>query len=305
MKKRFLFVPVLLAAHLTFSANANAKFLDGVRVVVQDRPILFSDVTNRVEAVKSSPALASIFGVSATTFNEQAALNSLIEEKIVLVSAKEIGAEPSETEVNKQIGVVATQNKLSVDNLKKSLRNEKIDFDLYKNHITFQLAKRAIVEKELRSSSSGQSDQELQAYYDKNMPEEVLLSMIKGPASKAGLAKLAALKSQLSKSPKSSESALQKNGAVDLGWTDPSGLNEAFQAALARSGKSASATAPFSWNGNSYLLVVRGRKKGDGASFESAKDEIRQRLQAKDVEERFKAWLEQKKKNLNIVVNKA
>ncbi len=281
---------------------AEAKLLDGVRAVVQDRPILFSDVTNRVRAVKQSPALASILSVSASDFNEERALTLLIEEKIILSAAKDMGAEPSESEVNKQVSVIATQNRLSVENLKKSLKAEKIDFDLYKSNIAIQLAKRAVIEKELRASASGQSDQELRNYYERNTPEELHIFAIKKPSSKSNVQALGSLRSRILKSG-ASDAILKTNKAVDLGWSDPGTLNESFQQAIASAGTNATATAPFVYNRAAYILAIKGRRKGTADNFDTAKEQIRQQMQSKDLEERFKTWVEQKKKNLNIVVN--
>jgi parvulin-like peptidyl-prolyl isomerase len=302
MKKSLLFVPLALVASINL---ANAKLLDGVQAVVQDRPILFSDVTSRVRSVKQSSSLASILGVSATSFDNEKALNQIIEEKIVLSAAKEFGSEPSESEINKQISVIAAQNRLSVENLKKSLADEKIDFELYKTNMGVQLAKRAIIEKELRASTSGQSDQELRRFYEQNLSDELDLAIIRKPSSKAGIASLSSLRAQLNKAGRPIDTLLKTNAASDLGWNDPSTLNETFQTAISKAGKNAIATEAFTWNNASYIIVIKGRRKGSAENFEAAKEQIRQQLQAKDIDERFKNWIEQKKKTMNIVVNPA
>lgn len=299
MKTWILFVPVCVA----FSQLANAKLIDGVKAVVQDRPILISDVNERTQAVKESVALASILGVSGNEYSAEDALNSLIEEKIVITAAKDLGAEPTESDVNKQISAIAAQNNLSVDGLKKSLLHEKINFDLYKQNILVSLAKRAVVEREIRSASAGQSDQELKSYYEQNVPDELLISMIQTRATKSGLAKLSGIRASLEKTKKISIAALKKYSAVDLSWNDTDGLSDAFRAALAKRGSS-SVTNVFVSQGSAYLLIVREKRKGSTANFEATKEQIRQRLQVKDSEERYKTWIDQKKKTLNIVVNK-
>ncbi|HVJ63686.1 MAG TPA: hypothetical protein VM901_00355 [Bdellovibrionota bacterium] len=288
---------------MAFAANSEARVLDAVRAVVQDRPILNSDVTMRVQAVKASASLASILGVSAASFDEDKALQSLIEEKIVLVSAKEHGAEPSEAEVGKQVGVIASQNHISVEKLKQSLQAEKIDFDLYKENISVQLAKRAIIEKELRSSSAGQNDQELKNYYEKNLSDEYDLAAIRKPNNPSSRNVLSVVRSRILKQPSRMAEQLKTHKASDLGWNDPSSLNEAFQKALQGVGPNSLVTAPFVWNNAAYLLVIKGRRKGSAENFDGAKEQIRQQIQAKDVEERFQSWIEQKKKTMNIVVN--
>jgi len=289
---------------VAFAASAEARVLDAVRAVVQDRPILISDVTMRMQAVKASPSLASILGVSAVAFNEDKALQSLIEEKIILVSAKEQGAEPSEAEVGKQVGVIASQNHISVEKLKQSLQAEKIDFELYRENIAVQLAKRAIIEKELRSSSAGQNDQELKSYYEKNLSEEYDLAVIRKPNTASNRNVLSGVRSRILKQPSRMAEQLKTHQATELGWNDPTSLNEAFQKALRSDGPNALATAPFVWNNAAYILVIKGRRKGSAENFEGAKEQIRQQIQAKDVEERFQNWIEQKKQTMNIVVNK-
>lgn len=289
-------MPLLLSL-----STAQAKLLDGVRAVVQDKAILYSDVTERVRAVKESPALASILGVQASTYNDTSALEQLIEEKLILVASKELGVEPTDAEVSKQIGVIASQNQLSIENLKKSLKGEKIDFDMYKANITLQLAKRAVIEKELRSSTTSISDQELETHLQRNAPEEILVSMVKSGRRPA----LNALRAQILKSGAVSDKTLKNSGAVDLGWSNPTELNPAFQEAILKAGKSAKATSVFSFDGSHYLLVLRGRRVGTGGNLEQSKEILRQQLQAKDIEQRFNSWLEQKKKTINVVVNKS
>lgn len=292
---------LLASACIGLSGTAEAKLIDGVRAVVQDRPILISDISTLVQAIKKSPTLANIMGINPTGFNEDAALNLLIEDRVVLSAAKEIGAEPTEADISKQIASIAGQNGMSVDALKRSLAAEKIDFEHYRENIEVQLAKRAIMEREIRSANAGQSDQELKNYYEQNAPPELLLSMIKSGSGKAATAKLAKLKNTLQAS--ISEKTLRQAGAVDLGWNEIDGLNDAFQSALTKMGSSQISNV-FAWKGSTYLLVVRERRKGSTGNFEAVKDQLRARVQAKDSEERFKAWIEQKKRQLNIVVNK-
>lgn len=301
MKTLWLSTPLTIACF--FSTVAHSRFVDGVRAVVQDRAILHSDVTERFVAIKKSPTLASILKVNSSTFTEEAALNQLIEEKIVLSAAKDLGAEPSESEVSKQVATLASSNGLSVDGLRKSLSAENISFDLYKQNIQVQLAKRTIIEREIRSSSTGLTDQELKNYYEQNAPEEFLVSLIRGPKGKQGTTTLLKLKKRLDSSSKDIENTLTKAGAIDLGWNSVESLSEAFQQALNNRGGSKS-TSVFTLKGRPHLLVVRASRKGSTDNFENVKEQLRMQLQAKDSETRFTSWIEQKKRSMNILVNK-
>jgi peptidyl-prolyl cis-trans isomerase SurA len=291
---------VFLGALFSLQVRA-AQVLDRVAAVVGDEPILQSDVSNFKKALETSPALAGIYRVqkNATTFDD--ILKLVIEERLIHYSVKEMGVTVSDTEVDTQINNIAKQNNITRAQLEDSLRRENISTDLYRRNIKTQLERQNIFERELRKGG-GVSEREVRDLYEKTAPFEYKLHVIALKKSPGTRKKLEDLASNL-RSGSATKEEVAKTTGEDLGWIAAESLDESLAKALKTSDEKG-VVGPVDSGAMTQLLLVNGTRKGSEESFQKAKAELSMMAQGQDYERRFTAWLERRKNELQIVVNK-
>lgn len=120
-----------------------------VAVVGQDL-VTAVEVDRRVAMVRQEAAAA---GRSAETDKElrERALEALIDERIVLVYARESGARVEESELDRAVLSVAAQNKLTLAQLREQLKKEGLDYSRFRGQIRDQLLVERVREREVVS----------------------------------------------------------------------------------------------------------------------------------------------------------
>ena len=147
----------LVVALLSFCVSVNAadSSLDRVVAVVNKDVILESEVQQVTQQLKVSG--------NAQTNNKllmQQALDSLVSEKLQLQAAKRSGIDPDEASIDKAVNSVAARNKLNLEQFKKALSNQGIDYQSFRKTIASQLTINTL--KRRRSLQSAEvTDQEV------------------------------------------------------------------------------------------------------------------------------------------------
>ncbi len=298
--KKIQFFPLiaLLIAPFQTALSATEKTLDRVVAVVGQSPILQSEVDERLKLFKKTPLLSSIMGVEDSRINFDGIMNHLIEDKIIEESARDLGVEVSDLEVTNQIQSIARQNKMSIDQLKRQLDREKIPFADYRSNIYLQLLKKNVFERELRRSG-GITEQEIRALYETRAKTEYDIGLVF-----LGKKAAAELSASYASGKTSIEEIRQHPDFVGLGWTSGDSLKKEI------SDQAKSAAVPsllkdsFDVQGRNALVLVGGKRRGSDEEFESLRAQLSSEAQSVDFQRRFRNWLEKKKENMNIRVNK-
>ena len=278
------------------AASVRAEILDRIVAVVGEEPVLLSDVTGLRRELLASPALANIYRLNASAVTEDQILSLLIDERIVKQALKELDMTVPESEVDAQIESIAKQNRIGVRQLEDSLKREGIRFESYRANIRAQIERRNIFDRELRRGG-GISEQDLRAVYDQNAQPELNLTVIEGPKDR-----IAALATKKLK--KEDVAALGEPFSTDeLGWVDSSGLSEKI-AKAARQAQTGDLLGPVPSGRRQRLFFVTAVRKGSEEEFQRVKNELMSQAQAQDYDRRFKFWVEGKKKEMTIVLNK-
>jgi parvulin-like peptidyl-prolyl isomerase len=288
----FIFSVLIFTASIGYAS----KSLDRVRAVVGTSPILQSEVEDRHSLIKNSSVYSNILGINPQNFSENDVLDLMIEEQIVATVTEELNAAVSDADVQKQIESIAKQNNLSRDQLIASLKNEGIPFDAYARNIRTQLQKRAIIERELRANANV-SDAELRNEYYKRAKNEFDLVILEVPPKQqkeilASFSSGAIKWDELSK----------KFPTTELGWIQPANLKKDLAAAIEKS-SSGSLIGPHKVGQKSALIFISAERKGSDEEFESVKGQLLAELQTLSFNNRFRAWLDGKKKSMQIIVN--
>jgi parvulin-like peptidyl-prolyl isomerase len=291
-------LPLRFSFFLVFLAfQAQAKTLDRVMAVVGTEPILQSEVEDRLSLIQRSPVYSNILGLNPKSVDQGSVLEMMIEEKILAAVTDEMKATVADVDVQKQVDSIAKSNNITRKQLEASLKSEGIPFEAYANNIRMQLQKRTIFDRELRAAG-GVGENELRNLYQKRAMREFELILLEAPKAQQA----STLKSF--KEGSSSWSELSKKfPTTELGWVQPSSLKASLAKAVV-SAKGGQLIGPHQVGKVSALIYVAAERVGSDEEFEKVKDQLSGELQAQNFGSRFASWLEAKKKEMHIVVNK-
>lgn len=296
MKTHSLPLRVVLIA-LLFGTAAHARTLDRVMAVVGTEPILESEVETRLALIKKSPVYSNILGLDPKVIDTNAVLNMMIEEKILASVTEEMKATVSDVDVQKQVDSIARSNNITRKQLEDSLRKEGIPFDAYANNIRMQLQKRAVFERELRAAGSI-GETELKSLYLKKASKEFEVTLLEAPKAKqAGIMK------SFQGGTEKWDTLSKKYPTTELGWVNPSTLKAPLGKAVGSS-QAGQLIGPHKVGKISALVYIASERVGSDEEFDKVKDQLSAELQALAYQDRFQSWLEAKKKEMHIVVNK-
>lgn len=265
--------------------------------VVGTEPILQSEVEDRLTLIQKSPVYSNILGLNPKTVTSESVLEMMIEEKILVAVTDEMKASVSDADVLKQVDSIAKQNNISRQQLETSLKSEGIPFDAYASNIRMQLQKRTIFERELRAAG-GVGEAELRSAYLKRAGKEFELVMLQVPS-----AQQAGIRKSFKGTPAEWDALSKKHPTTELGWIQPTSLQPSLAKAV-RASKAGSLIGPHRVGKISALIYVASERIGSDEEFEKVKDQLAGEVQSQNFGERFKSWLETKKKEMHIVVNK-
>ncbi|MBS1983052.1 MAG: hypothetical protein JST16_02675 [Bdellovibrionales bacterium] len=292
--KKTLSILLALSASPSFSKTV----IDRIAAVVGDEPILQSEVSELETKLKKNSSLAGLYNLQSSTVTFDAVLQKMIEEKVVHFALKEMDASVADSEVDSRLAGIAKKNNLTLAQLETSVQGEGIPFDFYKKNIRAQLERQTVFERELRKGG-GIGENELKELYAKRAKTEVSLEMISSEAAKD----LPKIKETIVSKKMSLADIESSFPAEDFGWVTPDSLDNKIEKMIDNA-KVGDVLGPVKVGGKSCLLILKARRKGSDEDFQKVKGELMQEAQSADYEKRFGSWLDRKKSEIHIVVNK-
>ena len=139
----------LLGGPLQAQTNRNViQTGDFIVAVVNTEAVTAIEVAQRVEraqgeAKRNNSSLPDAEGL------RQQVLDTLIDERVQITYARESGAKVDETEVDRAIANIASQNQISVVQLRDRVRNEGLDFGRFRSTLRDQLMVERVREREV------------------------------------------------------------------------------------------------------------------------------------------------------------
>ena len=285
---------------LCFS-GLQAKVLDKTVAVVQGKAILLSDVKSLKTQIEKSPLLRNFYDIQGTV-TETNLLNRLVEDQIIRTRLKELGADVSGETVNREIEEIARKNKLSVAQLKKVLKGQGVDFDNYFEALKSNVERRSLYHREIQTTGSTMTDEELKNLYANKAPPEYKLSILIDKPGKKNNALLEEIKAKFKAGKIPPNQLKDYPGYVDLGWVPSDQVAEQFKKIMAES-KAGDAYGPLLKDKQLQLLLVENSRRGSDENFSEIKERFRDSLETAETEKKFKIWLDKKKNELEVVVN--
>jgi peptidyl-prolyl cis-trans isomerase SurA len=138
---------------------------DYIVAVVNSDLVTAGEVEQRIERARAAAARGGTPPPITEPMRQQA-LESLIEERVILTYARDSGIKVDDVEVDRAVQSVATQNQLSLDQLRERLRIEGIDYARFRSNLRDQILLERVREREV-----GQRTRILESDIDKYLAE--------------------------------------------------------------------------------------------------------------------------------------
>ena len=160
-----LFAVLLAPAPRALAASTDAKPAGSIAAIVNQDLVSDIEVQQRIERGleearrrgQTPPPLAEL---------RKSALNSLIDERVVLTYARENSPKIDEVELDRVVANVAAQNHLSIPELRERLRSDGMDYRHFRDNLRDQLMVERVREREVLGRIQV-SDAEVDAYLEK------------------------------------------------------------------------------------------------------------------------------------------
>ncbi|TAL26063.1 MAG: hypothetical protein EPN94_03945 [Nitrospirae bacterium] len=312
--KAFIFVLLIFMFHSTSQA---AILLDRVVAVVNQEVITWSDLYKAMEFEASDKMKELKDEDKRKIFkeNEGVFLESLIDMKLQLQAAKQLGIEATADDVNSAIADIRKKYSLDEPALIESLKKEGFTFDEYKKKIAEQMILSRIVTHQVKSKivvsesdiekqmgenkgilADGEAYRIRQIFFKKTdagadrkaieQKAEGILKQLKAGEDFAALAK------QYSEDP-------SRKAGGDLGFVKKRYMAKEFIDVISRL-KAGEVSQPF-WTDRG-LHIIRLEEKSEKHSEAELKESIRNKLIEKYSSEKYKSWLRGLRENAYIEI---
>ncbi len=308
----------IVSAALCLPFIASAEQIDRIVAIVNEEPVTSFEVekeqANMTKASEKDPSILDKKAVSS-----QAALNSIINRKLIAMKIKELDIKVSDDEVKQAIEDVKKQNNISQEILVDALKNQGISFEEYRSQIREQLERLRLVSMEVRSKIQI-TDKDIRDYYNTN-PEKfekeeiyharLITLNVPADASESEKKRLRDSISSIyaeAKSGKNFEELARKysqdpsaKDGGDLGAFKKGDMLPEFDNVLAKI-KPGEISEPFATQSGLHIVKLESRSHGELQPFDKVKGDIADLLFKKKSEERFNQWLADLRKNAAVEI---
>jgi peptidyl-prolyl cis-trans isomerase SurA len=314
-----LFAIILALSVLTFASHASAEVVSGIAALVNDDPITTYDIDKEKEGIEKGLDPTKPLDAAGKAQLRQAALDSLINKKLIQQKIKELDIKVADEEVRQAIEDVKRTNNITQEKLQEALAARGISFDDYKAQLKEQLERLRLISLEVRSKIQI-SEKEAREYYTANPDafqidesfrvrqiffklspqasegerKRVVTTADKVLAEARGGADFAALAKKYSQDPSAKEGG-------DLGYLKKGDILPEIETSLANL-KKGDISGLIRTPVGIHIMKLEEYRQGKRQTFEAAKSEIEDILYKKKSEERFNQWLADLRKNAAIEI---
>lgn len=301
-----------LVALLSFADAAEAKTVDRIACVVDDKVITLSEVESRAAQIKVQAPDAP----RATALREAA--SSLVAEKLFEKAMNELAIDVGPSELQMALQDVMQQNGLSSeDQLKSAVERQGLEWDKYKDSMRKQLAQMKLLNLKVRSRVKVSEDEVKRRYAEiaaaEGGEEEIHAShiLVKVPAGASAADVEAARGKALEIAAKAREGAdfegLAKatsdgpsgTDGGDLGWFRHGEMvPELEKAAFAL--QPGQVSEPVRTSHGWHVVKVQERRTAAARPFAEVADQIREKLFREEMERQTRRYVDELKKEAVI-----
>ena len=252
-------------------------------------------------------ARKTIRGRDLTSADRSGLLDALILNKIIDIESKAQGLDVPESEIDTYIKDVMERNRLDEMQLRQALEAQGIDYESYREQIRAEVQRQRLVAREIRGKVNI-SPEEIERYYEANREQystasrtrvaHIVFLLPEGAPSQAALAakaKADAAYEELRDGADFAELAEQRSedGGADggmLGWFKPGELVDALDDTVAELSVG-TYSEPVRGPQGYHILKVVERESAGYEPLEQHAEEIKEKLYAAALEERYERWI--------------
>lgn len=151
---------ILATLFFLFSLTTHARLVDKTVALVNGDLVLQSDITEFQKTFSLRREIDPLVGVTQfSSASTSDILQYLIQETLILQKSAS-----TEEEIEEEVSAVQRNNKISREQLKEVLRSQGVNFDIYRKLMSVSVAKRKLVDRELRPLAAV-SDEEVKNFY--------------------------------------------------------------------------------------------------------------------------------------------
>lgn len=144
---------VLLAGCLAATASAQQRSAvrngDYIVAVINQELVTAGEVDRRIERARQEAAQRPGVRLPDDDALRRQALDALIEERVIVTHARDIGVRIDEPDLDRAVQSIAQQNQLSVDQLRERLRQDGIDYARFRANLRDQMMVERVREREV------------------------------------------------------------------------------------------------------------------------------------------------------------
>ncbi|MBW1842821.1 MAG: SurA N-terminal domain-containing protein [Deltaproteobacteria bacterium] len=298
-----------LAAGLFLSAtpaSADEILVDGIAAQVGEDVVLVSEVMAMVAEGEKQMRAAGVAEDQIAKLRAQG-LERLIEDKLIHGEVKRMELYASDDEIDETIGMIASDNGITAQELEKSVRAQNLDFEDYREQIKQKIENQRVIQVALLPKVEVE-ESAIRRLYDqrfKDQPdggEQIHLRHLLVPASQdkdldtacvevtAADERIAAGEAFEAVAAEISVIAPEQGG--DIGWVHASSLASwmaKLVATLEPGGISPVNRQPFGCN----LLKLVEKRAFERVSYEMAEQQLFREVQQMAIEAEFVTWMEE------------
>ena len=147
-RRRALAALAALALGLAAAAPAPAQTGDYIVAVVNQELVTAAEVQQRINRVRAE-AQQSRTQLPAAAALRQQVLEVLIDERVLVTTARDSGLRIDESELDRAVANVAVQNQLTLAQLRERLRRDGIDYAKFRSNVRDQMIVERLREREV------------------------------------------------------------------------------------------------------------------------------------------------------------
>lgn len=305
--KKILLSLFLSCISMHVLAEKNTQSLDQMIAVVNDDVITTSELNQATEIAKSQIASQNVAMPSDKILKKQV-LEQLINKKVQLQLAKQAGIDITDTELNKAIHHIASQNNVSVDILYNEIKKTGMTKQEYRDEMHDQLLIQKLQQHEIASKITISPEEvttfmNSQVWHNNNAKEyriEDILIPIADTPSPEDLAKaknramsvLSKLKNgedfhTIAQSESSNKNALQGG---DLGWRNLPEIPTAFTDEVSHMRK-AEVAGPIQTPNGFHIIKLADIRSQNGSKQKLDRKAVENLLLQQKFEEAMQGWV--------------
>ncbi len=144
---------------------------DYIVAVVNSELVTAGEVEQRIERIRTATTPRGAQRPPVTDQLRQQALDSLIEERVLLTYARDSGMRVDDAEIDRAVQTIATQNKMSMTQLRERVAADGMDFTRFRSNLRDQILLERVREREV-----GQRTRVTDAEIDKYLAERNVTS---------------------------------------------------------------------------------------------------------------------------------